>query len=731
MRKSWLWLGWPALLLICLTGSALAFEEPFVKETTKGPITIEADSISYDRENDVYHAQGRVNILFTGGTLQAKSVSLERGANIASARGQVIIRTDSDVLEGEEVIFDLTTNTGVVNAGKMFISQNHFYLRGNKIEKRGEATYHLQGFSLTTCDGEKPDWRITGREMDVTIDGYGMIKGGKFFANDIPLLYLPYFLFPAKTTRQTGFLFPHLAYSRDKLGWDVELPFYVAVSKSVDTTFYQRYMDKRGFQEGVELRYFLNQDSYGTLYGDYLHDTLRITEAKDNLFRDWQSAQDRWSFYFQSYTALQPGLILRSDIAQVSDPWYFKDLTSHNYYLDHYAVNADDHFKKVSFTADESLDVLQSKIRLVKDWSLYNLTALIDYRDDLTQISNSATLQKYPEILLSGVTQTLFDTPLNFAINASVSNNYRSEGQKGELIDIKPLLSLPLNIGGAFSLIPQLEVRETLWDRQDDLATDDRHGSRTAYRLGVDATSSIFRDFALSGKAVEKIRHEIKTELLYSYTPYVDQVDLPDFAATIAEQNSFTAALTNTLVARLRDKDGAPKYMEILRFKLAQSYDVKEARRDGDASATPRRPFGNIDTELDFKPTSFITFSARDSFDVNSGSFEKTNYDLQLTDVRGDAAAIGYRYTRNLLEEINLYLNVAVTSNLVMFYDLRNNLFDDRKLSNAVGFNYTRQCWSIGLRYNDAVDDRTVMLYFSLNGLGHVGGNKRQQQPPT
>jgi len=50
MRKLWILLSLPALLLIWLTGSALALEDPFTGETTKGPVTIEADSISYDRE---------------------------------------------------------------------------------------------------------------------------------------------------------------------------------------------------------------------------------------------------------------------------------------------------------------------------------------------------------------------------------------------------------------------------------------------------------------------------------------------------------------------------------------------------------------------------------------------------------------------------------------------------------------------------------------------------------
>ncbi|MDO9585494.1 MAG: LPS assembly protein LptD [Syntrophales bacterium] len=684
---------------------------------TKGPITIEADSISYDRERDVYHAQGRVNISFTGGLIKADSVLLDRAGNNVTAEGRVTITTDSDILEGDKVDFDIASNTGVVYAGKMFIAKNHFYIKGERIEKRGEADYRIKEASVTTCDGDSPDWSLKCRQLDVTIDGYGTIRDGKFLARDIPLLYIPYLLFPAKTTRQTGFLFPRVAYSRDKLGLDVELPFYLVLSKSADATFYQRYMDKRGFKEGVEFRYVIDSDSYGVLYGDYLRDNAKITENADGTSRDWQSPQNRWSFYFHNYTAFQPDLYLRADIARVSDNWYFKDFSSHNYYLDHYSQSDAERFKKIPFVGDESLEALDSKLRLVKDWSLYNLTALIKYTDDLANSANDATVQKYPEITLSGAKQSLPGTPLNFTLSSSFSGNYRAEGQKGGLFDLSPVLSLPLNVGGNFQLTPEVEVRGTFWEREDDAASDKR-GHRSAYRLGTSLTTTAFRDFSLNGKRIEKIRHEIKPELTYAYVPNFSQDDLPDFADRIDEKNAVTAALINTLTAKLKGKDGAASYLDIMRFKLAQNYNIKETRRDASPYDSKNRHFDNIDMELDLTPVRYFAFYVRNRFNVNSGAWEKANYDLNLSDERGDSAAIGYRYTRDILEEINLSLKVPLTKALDVTYDLKRNEFDHKNMSNTLGFNYRRQCWSVGFSYSDEATDKRVMLSFSLYGLG-------------
>ena len=64
------------------------------------------------------------------------------------------LRSDQDVLEGDRVDFDIDARTGTVDNGKMFIARNHFYIKGEKIEKLGEADYRLENATVTTCDGE-------------------------------------------------------------------------------------------------------------------------------------------------------------------------------------------------------------------------------------------------------------------------------------------------------------------------------------------------------------------------------------------------------------------------------------------------------------------------------------------------------------------------------------------------------------------------------------------------
>jgi len=712
---------------------------------SKGPVTIDAETISYDKEQDTFHAKGDVIITFDEGYLSADSVILNRKTNDAFAQGNVMVMSeDGGLLEGDRVKFDIETKTGVVFEGNMFLETNHFYIKGSKIVKKKMDMYRVEDVTATTCDGDSPDWRFTGRELNVTVDGYGSIREGKFFVKDFPIIYLPYMVFPAKTTRQSGLLFPRFSYSKNKLGLDIEIPFFWAISESADATFYQRYMEKRGFKEGVEFRYFLGKDSFGTFYGDFMNDSGPPADSKDGIGRNWHSDQNRWSLYLNHETVFDPSLYLRADIKKVSDRWYFKDFSSHNYYREHYSQTGKNRFEKISFVADESLASLQSTVRMTKNWPLYNLTALVSYTDDFASVSNNATLQKYPEITLTGLKRPLFGTPLNLEFAAVYDYYYRVEGQKGHLFDVQPVLSLPVSVGDYFQLTPRMSVKETYWNRDDNVhTTQSKDGNRTLYNVGAQLSTEVHRIFNVGGETIDKLRHGIKPELTYTYIPNISQNDIPDFMAKVPEQNTITYALTNTVLAKLKEKGGGKSYLEILRFKLAQTYDIIESKRESLVPSSEKRPFSVIDMELDMRPLRYVSFSARNKYDVYLNDWTQTNYDLTLSDGRGDSATIGYRntsavlnavnpsgssapfstyqYTQPTLEEINLYLKAVVMKSLDLTYVLRKNLLDNKILENTIGINYHKQCWTVEVKVSDTDTDMSYTVMFSLYGLGKVG----------
>jgi LPS-assembly protein len=705
------------------------------KDIGEGPVNIEANSITYYEDEDTVHAAGKVVITFSRGFLKADTVMLNRGTNMALAEGKVLVHSDQDVLEGEKVLFNVVTKTGTATEGKMFIALNHLYVKGEKIEKKGEATYRLENATVTSCDGNNPDWRMAGSELDLTIDGYGVLKHGRFLTGDVPIFYMPYLVFPAKTTRQSGLLPPFFAYSRDKNGLDVELPFFWAISESADATFYARYMEKRGFKQGVEFRYSPSPETFGTLYADFINDRKRITETVGSMSRDWQEDRNRWSFYLNHETTFASGFSLRSDIRQVSDHWYFRDFSSFNYYLSNYSQYGLARFQRVSFLGDESLGSLNSTIRLTKDWSMYNLTALAGYTDDFSSPNNNATtLQTYPVVTLTGFRQPLFKSPLQLEFNSTYVHFYRQEGQKGHLWELNPTLYLPMSLGPYAQATAMSGFRGSFWERTDSgTDTGDKNGNRQVFPFGASLSTEINRVFVV-GKpekvGVEKIKHTISPSISYGYNYIPDNASQergPDFLMRYGFQNNLTYALTNTIVSRARGADGKISYQQMMRLMLAQTYDILESRKEVTGIGSDiRRPFGDVIVELDLTPIPNFSLAARNVYSVNYSAWQQSNYDLTVYNNRGDYLSLGYRNTQSLgydykqtaLEEVNLYLKASVTSSLDAIYILRKNLLDRKTIESTYGIKYRKQCWSVELRVSSLENDMMVMAYFSLLGMG-------------
>lgn len=735
------------LILIVLIALTVAIFNPgaFAAEpvTSDPSVNLEADSMDYDKSGDLYHAKGNAKITYSGATLSADSMELDNKNNTATAQGKALLKMREDSLQSDKMTFNIADKTGIAYDARVFYARNHFYIKGDEIHKTGEYTYFIKKPVATTCDGDDPAWALTGSEMKVTIEGFGLMKNARFLANGLPVFYSPYLPFPAKTKRQSGLLFPYLAYSRNKDGMDIEVPYFWAISPQMDATFYQRYLEKRGFKEGVEFRYYLGDKSSGTFYGDYLEDLRNVIETTDDDTRSGRQdiqVHDRWSFYLNHQTNFDRQFYVRTDLIKVSDRWFFKDFSSHNYYLDHYARTAEDPFQNIPFKADKSLRYLESTARVYKGWANYNLTGLVHYTDDFAAADNDQTLQKYPEIVFTGIKQPVWKTPLFFELAGTYDYLHRGENDEGHFVDFSPSVSLPIDLYHYAKLTPQFTFKETYWSRDDNQdnsrrrdKTEEKSGDITLYNASVSLNSRLSRVFNVNINQWEKIRHEIKPEIIYSYIPNVSAEHAPDYylpvaspfvvpmtplsSNTLAEQNAVGWSLTNTFTAKVKHDDRSSSYLEVLRLKFYQAYDIRESRREVGRYDPERRPFSDLGIEFDFTPHQYVSLKSRNIFNDDEGWIQN-NFDLHFRDGRNDSLMIGYRNAKDFVEEINLGFKAVITDNIDGTLGFRRDLLNSRKIENSLGLIYHTQCWGLGLEFSETDDDVRFLLKISLAGFG-------------
>jgi LPS-assembly protein len=682
-----------------IPGHAQIFPEMKV-EATEEPIHIQADHISYDKSLDSYTAEGNVEIRQGGRVLTADRVTFKASTHEAEAIGNVTLVQGEDVMHSEQMMIDLESNLGIIVHGTLFLKQQHFYLRGEEIERVGENTYRIENGSFTTCDGNWPAWRFTGREAWVTLEEYASVKGSTFEVKNVPLLYSPYIFLPVKTKRQTGFLRPQWGFS-NTIGAEMNNAFFWAIAKNMDATFYLDLATRKGVGEGLEYRLAPKKDSLGVFYGYHIRESDAYRgEYTDLLDRD----PDRWLLDLEHRQPFSSTFIANLHLMAFSDRQYFKD----------YGRTYEERAAEQAY----------SFIALTKNWDNFSLYGEARHTVNLTQ-EDKTTLQYYPLINFSGAQQKISKSPFYYSFTSAYGYFYREEGTMGQKLDLYPRLSLPLKWGTYLEVTPDLGIRETLYNVEEDAGDPNR--SRELWDFNLTLASEIFRIFDTGWATVPKLKHFIRPEIVYSYTPDVDQNQVPSYDNQVAKANVVTYAITQRLIGKIVDKSGKSRYHEYAYLRVSEPINLFEFNRPLASSADERRPFGDITVDLKLIMTRYLSLESTALYDPYENHIRSTYNLAALSDSRGDSLSMEYRWDEGTREQINGTLRVKVIPAVDVFFGERYSRFDQKPLETFYGVNYRHQCWGIDVTYSEipavsgAPAERKLGFMINLLGLGAVG----------
>jgi LPS-assembly protein len=750
-------------ILLVLVGPAAAQVDPdkieSIAQDPKLPWELEADRVEYDQTIDEYTATGNVLIYKKNIRLSADFVRFDHKNMKAYAEGNVVLTDGNDMLRGDRMDIDLEEQIGSIDNGYLFLKENNYHITGDVIKKVGPRTYTLDAATITTCDGENPDWRVTGKDVKIKEDGEATAWHAAMWARKMPVLYTPYFYYPARKDRQTGFLWPDAGAS-DRWGYYYNQPFFWAIDDSSDATFYGHYMTDRGFRPGGEYRYYLDEWSKGTWMVDGFSDR-EVDDGTGTSSQDWgfsdggpdilRKNKDRYWLRGSHHEKMPWGVRARLDVDIVSDQDYTREFRSGPISW----KKSKDYFDEVfGRDLDDYNDPVRTNLlNFNKLWPTYSLNAKMRYDLDST-VRNTGlpdtTLQQLPVIEFDGVKQRIGPSSFFYNLNTEYVYYWSRDDKKGQRADLYPRFYWPLQVKPFFTVEPSVGLRETMWylDKKEYGPEDQNFYNRELFDTNITLFSDIFRVFNLGGTTFKALKHAIRPEVSHTFIPYVDQADLPSFddIDRISKTNQITYSLTNTLTTKasktgsfeisrrvdqnkagIIDSPGDYAYNDFLRFKLAQTYDINEARE-----SDPEKPFSPIFAELDVFPGNYFALDADALWSVYDLKILSHNVAANIWDLRGDKLTVEYRYTResdetslNESNSINGTLRVKVTNRLSVSGNYEYNFLEDVRVEAGVGFFYTAQCWAFdaNVRQTTGVgDEKKYAFEFKLDlfGLGEL-----------
>jgi LPS-assembly protein len=716
------------ILIFCSIFTARTLD---ARETLKNRFPIDKDSdvkieaLTFDINGDVYTAKEDVVIESGDIKLSAQEAVYNIKKKTAEFPAGVMLEAGENTLSGESGSFDLIKQTGIINNARLFIKENNFYINGGRIEKYGEDSYLIKDFKLTTCDSETPEWSITGSEIDFTLEGYGRLRNGAFRIKDVPVAYIPFLPFPAKTKRQSGVLIPQAGYS-SLSGVEFELPVFWAISDSMDMTFYERYMTDRGLMQGLEMRYVSGIDSKGFFNFDVLSDRIEEKDMNDpdqlEIGPYQRTNGGRYWLRGKIDQQLPSGIKARLDADVVSDQDYLREFEGG---LAGFNIRPDYEAEFGRSVEEISSPLRTSKLRLARDSENYSLQALSSFYQRPEGIIDDTTPEPLAGLNFSMLPRFLKKVPLSFSLNGDYDYIWRDYGQKGHSLSVSPKVSYPLWFGQYLQFETGTGYTRDMQWLDNDTGNGTGSQSRDVFYAQAKLSTLLERVFVVDSRHAQKIKHKIVPGLTYEYRSYRDEDKYQPWFESIDEDgstNRVVFSLDNSIDVKKVDEKGNVIYSQWGTFRITQGYDIDESRRDINPEQK-KKPFEPLTAELRFLPYSKINMATEVQWDHYKDNFSFADVALKL-DVdragnRTDIYRLDYVYNDNGNKGLSYYVNINLARGFSLGSTLQRDIEARHNVEKSYWFEYKSQCWGIKLGFQQYDEESSVMVRFQLLGFSY------------
>jgi LPS-assembly protein len=608
-------------------------------------------------------------------------------------------------------------------------------LRYQLIERRGNGgaeRIELQGdhgaliaSTYSTCPPSQRSWELRAKRIDIdTEEGVGVARNATVRIGKVPVLYVPWIMFPIDDRRRTGLLYPTVKLS-DRNGFDWLQPIYLNLAPNYDATLSPRLMTERGAALGGEFRWLYPKGG-GTISGNYLPDDKLPEREPDRYLRDAAGRfipgstlpDNRGQFSFTGLHRLGAGWYTRAKLGWVSDTHYLEDFSSSQYGLSAYHV----HSSAGLYGRGRHWDAgLMADHYQLADYSLSERNLRYD---------------RMPRAFVNW--DRPFGSWIQAGLNAEAVHFQHDVRNEGSRLDFKPYISAPLE-GAAWFLEPKLAWRYTAYQLDDRLAAiaGDESPSRSLPIASVDAGLFFDRPVQIRG---ESYLHTLEPRVYYLRVPYREQNGLPRFDTNpmtfswgqLFRDNRYTGPdrqidanqLTTALTTRLISEDDG---RERLSASIGQIQFFEDSRVVVPGEAPVERGKSAWVADVGISPNDRWTINAAYQWDPKFRREDLAS--IRARYLVGDQGVVnlGYRYRRDLVEQVDFSFLYPVDQNWSVVGRYYYSLEDDKLLESIAGVQWESCCLAVRLvarRYirerNGDLDD-SLRLEFELKGLGSAG----------
>ncbi len=582
-------------------------------------------------------AMGTNGVLVRYGSafLTADQVSVNQQSGEVVADGQVRIQSEEQIWAGEHIRYNFKTRQ--MEAQQFRTGKTPVFVAGEGLHADiTNQVYAATNAVITTDDVAEPDIKVRAKYIKIIPNDKVEAHGATLYVAGIPVFYFPYY------TRNLGPRannFNFVPGYRTSFGPSLLTRYNFFLNDQLDGAARVDYRARRGPGVGPDLNYHLGRWGEGTAKYYYTHDRDPGADQGDP-----NGSENRQRVDFSYLATPATNLEVRAVVRYQSDTNIVREFLEPEYRLD---PQPNTFFEVNRF------------------WQNFSLDTYVEPR--LNNFLN--TIERLPEVRLTGQRQQLLDSPVYYESESSAgyyqnlfgTTNGVATGLNYEAtrVDTYQKLLLPHTFFNWLNVTPRVGGRYTYYSEATGPGATTGEVNRWVLDTGVETStkaSRLWPEAQNSFLQVDGLRHIVEPSINYAYIPapntygtnVIPQFDyqlaslrllpitMPDYNSidTIQGQNVFRYGLRNKLETKREDKVAA-----LADWNLYTDFYINPN--------TNQTTFSDVYSDVTVRPRSWLTLQSLTRYAVQNGEFRMSLTTLTIHPNNTWSWTIGQFYLRD------------------------------------------------------------------------------------
>lgn len=543
-----------------------------------------------------------------------------------------VLKDREEKITGERMVYNIKTRRGKIDVGKTEFQKGLYY--GQKLRKVDQETILADKGIYTTCDLENPHYHFFSSKMKIIPEDKVIAKPIILYIKDIPIATIPFYVFPIKPGRHSGFLTFELGSFEANDRFIRNLGYYWAASDYWDVQGAFDLYENSGWIIKGFLRYAKRYFFNGTIAGSY--------NRKSQWTGFYKSKTTRWDILFRHSQTISPSTRLSAKGQFLSDKNYYKIF---------------------SFDPRERRNrSLHSQANLSTRWKNAGMYIAVDRSVNL---DTDTKVDKLPTFTLTLPAFRPFGYPekgessrwyqsLYLKVGSDFLNySYKKEEiqrKKFTTLDNRVNLQFPQKLFGSVSLSPNFNYRETWYFiPETDMSKDENIKANSLCRRGIpslslNANTKLYGTFYPKIGPITGFRHVVTPTFSFIWKPEIKKHDKLLFytgkGGAGRKQRTLSFSLSNILWMKT-EKDKKEKKFALFDLSTHVNYNFVAKTRKLSTLRSVLRSYAipNVDiymsathdfydektNEIKMKPPRLLNFSINTNINLSGKAFPSTS----------------------------------------------------------------------------------------------------------